>query len=361
VHTSFGDWYRLIELEPRGDVLEARWKGVVSAVKDADQSKVMEFVRIALARPPSSQEFVTSFREEFRSVDAAFTMSGNSLELNVLAGAAWAQVLERADSVSDLAALAMQAASFQASSVEKLQAQFRVLARDYLSTRGTEIRRQEPWSTPRVGKPRVEQVVEPYVQALRSNQFPTAATAFPEVINKLEEWINETALHFESALAVQEEQSEIAWWILGEYSRELDVHLSQISVAEACLTLAKELADLTRLSPGPVARRAFLDRMLRHTKQKQTTKLGIDEVINAAKRAQREIWIKDLRATDFEDLVPLHFGVLKSLETEGAAEWLPAFRKGTGLASKAGWSALDLSDQFYTERLVIRAATEDRE
>lgn len=368
MHPSFGDWYRLVELEPRGDTLEARWKGVATVAKTDDENTVLDLVRLALGRAPRRAGFLPEFQEAFRASDAAFPMSGNALELNVLSGSAWAHVLERADSLSDLAALAMYSATFQPGPLERLQEQFRALARNYVISRGSAIRRGEPWTSPKVSKVKIDQVVEPFTQALRGNQFANAATTFPPVVERIEDAIKEAvnvvraaAVHLEGSLAIQREQSEIAWWILGEYSRDLDVHVSQLSVAAACLTIGKELADLTNKLPGPVSARAILDRMLRNAKQKQTGKVGIDEVVNASDRARRAAWTADLRTSSVEDLVPLHFGVFKSLETDGDDDWMPAFRKATGLTTKMGWSAVDLAEQFYAERLVVRAAIEGEE
>ena len=86
MHKNFGEWYRLVALEPDGAKLPKRWAGVkewATELRNSDDS-VLETVRIFLGLP--SKVSRDPFLAAFRNQDAAFPQR-NDLELQVLAGA----------------------------------------------------------------------------------------------------------------------------------------------------------------------------------------------------------------------------------------------------------------------------------
>ena len=369
MHPSFADWYRLVEIEPRAERLDARWEAVESTSKDINVTQGLELVRVALGKRARDPQLVGFLREEIRKSDPTFPASGGELEIAVFAGSVWANVLVPGNVVSDVAALAMHCTFVQRTSVEKLKQQFHSIAQNHLAARARSLRALGDWSFKKVSQPRLEQLTEPYVQALRQGQYPAAASAFTALFEKLEEWIKNSVgatrvlgSHAGNTFTIQQEQSEVAWWILGEYSRDLDLHLSAIPIEAGCLLVAKELADLTTLIPGPASHKAILDRMLRNTKQKASVKVRVEDAINAVERPLRQAWTHGIDDDRIDDLVPLHFGLLRSLETDRAEDWIPAFRKGAGVPErKAGWPAVELAEQFYSERLLIRSVREEKE
>jgi hypothetical protein len=46
MHKNFAEWYRLVSIEPRGDVLKSRWAGVETWSVSLSDDAVLETVRI---------------------------------------------------------------------------------------------------------------------------------------------------------------------------------------------------------------------------------------------------------------------------------------------------------------------------
>ena len=86
MHKNFGEWYRLVTLDPDGTKLAKRWAGVTAWVtilrkNDAD---ILDTVRIF--RGITSKTSKDAFLATFQKQDPAFPQR-NDLELQVLAGA----------------------------------------------------------------------------------------------------------------------------------------------------------------------------------------------------------------------------------------------------------------------------------
>jgi hypothetical protein len=86
MHKNFGEWYRLVALEPDGAKLAKRWAGVTAwatTIRNRDVD-LLETVRIFQGMP--SQTSRDAFLAAFQKQDPAFPQR-NDLELQVLAGA----------------------------------------------------------------------------------------------------------------------------------------------------------------------------------------------------------------------------------------------------------------------------------
>src|SRR5437762_3321177 len=59
------------------------------------------------------------------------------------------------------------------------------------------------------------------------------------------------------------EESNVLWWVFGESSRDRGRRWSEYSVGQTAVMAGKELADLTRMPPGPPASGALLDKVIK--------------------------------------------------------------------------------------------------
>src|SRR5688500_3003919 len=88
MHKNFGEWYRLVSIEPTDEILKKRWDGVEEWVWTicGDVKGLLETVRLFRGLPAktSREEFLATFRKH----DAACAQRNNDLEQRVLAGAA---------------------------------------------------------------------------------------------------------------------------------------------------------------------------------------------------------------------------------------------------------------------------------
>ena len=67
----------------------------------------------------------------------------------------------------------------------------------------------------------------------------------------------------ERELTIVSEETNMLWWLISEYSRDRGASWMTVGPFATPIIAGKELADLTRVIPGPVAAAAFLDRIIR--------------------------------------------------------------------------------------------------
>ena len=82
MHKNFGEWYRLVAIEPDGAQLQKRWAGVEAWEVELrkDDKNVLETVRIF--QGPPSKVSMQPFLAVFQNQDSAFPQR-NGLELQV--------------------------------------------------------------------------------------------------------------------------------------------------------------------------------------------------------------------------------------------------------------------------------------
>lgn len=357
----FSTWYRLVAPEPRAETLSSRWAAVEATAKSTNGDALLETLRVALGKPTRNSEFVAQLRAKLQKGDPTIPAAENELEISVLAGAIWANTLLRADPGSDLAALAMTAIQFRGDLGQSLSSVFAVRGAEYLTSQGAERRDPErAWTTPRIPDLKLEEAAQAFQQALAQNQAPSASSHFPPVVERL----NTSAQKINAALKAlsdqvstvlteQREQSDIAWWLLGQYSRELGDFYSHQNLAKCCLVVGKELADLTVGLIPPIAAEAVLGRMLQLPKGDNAT---IYDAITCLEATKRSSWVGDDHIDRIQDFAPLHFSLVRSLESSGHQDWKGVLRTAMGLDADALQSAKRIAHQFYLERLLLRAA-----
>src|SRR5437016_5857471 len=113
MHDDFSDWYRPCtagtETNLTGDLLAKRWEGV-EKIAEKSGHEVLDMVRVVLGRLAGSAAFLDKFKAAFKEADATFQMSGNDLELSVLAGSSLCQIFTEEADEADEAALALLSA-----------------------------------------------------------------------------------------------------------------------------------------------------------------------------------------------------------------------------------------------------------
>lgn len=364
MHRYFANWYGVAKPEPKGDVLENRWTAIESIVGDISNQNAFELVRLFHNRPVKESASVEHFRNAFKEVDPAFLMRDNALEVRVLAGATIAHILDQEPSdILDATALATVCATYQGLRPQILLPDIVQYARDYLVKESIRMREHQNVSTLSVNAPITKDVVKTLKAAITGNTLTDSPEALISLLEKLSNTIVKVVEITDGATStlsnnskVQQEETNILWWLFGEHSRDQERHISKVEYPGVCLVIGKELADLTSMLPGPRPAIAFLDKMLRTAKADPPESTKLLDAINNSSREWRSTWIasKDFKVVD--DICPVHFAAGKSLETKGQNDWVSAFEGGTGLKARKTIPPLNLSLQTYEESLLIQLA-----
>ena len=365
MHKNFAEWYRLVRIEPNGDVLMNRWAGVEewSASIHGKDDAVLETVRIFQGLPEvtSREPFLAVFRKH----DPAFQQRNNELEQQVLAGAALVHVTTRGEEADEddadlrtafLAGTALAASRLRVTDgpleevSEEVLAGLQKLARHERRRRGFDSTLLTPEERMSFSKT-IETNVPDHTHLRES-----FATAFQTILKALQRSENALA-DAAHDLRCTDEETNILWWLEGGCSRDLNKPWSALK-DEASLTAGWELADLTDVALGPREVAAFLERVVWSTKGK-----GEDQPLHTYVNAVSDDWAT-ARTTGLPerdlDLAPLSLALLRRAKS-GTSNWQLYFEKTSGVVPSKPLAPEVVAKQAYVEAVLLRtlAVTED--
>lgn len=329
MHRYFGDWYRSAGVPPENIPLAKRWEAIEAFKVDAVD--VTTLTQLFYELRVSNAPFTERFRTAFNTADPNFQMSGNDRELLVLAGAALICVTDNyAREFADLAALCLICAALQnvrAAAVPQIPE----LAATYLSKRCANR--------------------AAHVDGSEESKLLKSLTAMGGACAELAPEFQKVQLE----LPIVAEETNMLWWLFSETSRDLEQRLSELTVAAACLVTGKELADLTRTMPGPLAARAFLDRAVRSGRRKLPASISIADVVNQASKAWRTEQYATPLPNELSSILPINQAVRLSLQAPDDDTWGPMFETATGISPAGKRAPNAFAYQAFLEHLAVRS------
>lgn len=364
MHKFFPEWYRIVSIELSAGLLEKRWSGVENFVKGMTQSSALDMVRLYHSKNPINDSFVEEYCSVFQGIDPLFPMRENAVELQVLAGAAIVECIEKDHGLSTIVAYATVCPNFQRLGPEVLNADIIQIAREYLTREAINIRAMT--KTPKIqSSPLKAELKKALTDALSSNNLPNASPHIMAVLENIDESFkqlmqsaNKSIDIFSDSLLVHDEQANILWWLLGEYSNDLNCHFAKIDFPSVCLVAAKELADLTKLLPGPFSAEAFLSKIIHMGRKKAPKEVTLKDAINKSSLPWKEKWLKTKRFDLTEDLCPLYYAAKESVSTGNSAAWEAAFENKSKISADKPIQPEKLALQAYHESLFIESLSE---
>jgi GTPase-associated system helical domain len=314
MHTDFAEWHKSAGMKPDAEALPKHWTAIEAY--DPQVEDIVSLTRLFYRLGKPDETFLASFRASFQTADTLFPMRDNDQQLAVLAGAELVHVIDkRSQDLADMAALSLVCAAAQNLRSGPPVLEIPEIAARYLEKRTT----------------------------TRSLPDDDASKSW----DKLQE--------LERELAIVGEESNMLWWLVSEHSRDLKKPWSKYPLAVS-IVAGKELADLTRLIPGPIAAAALLDKVVNSGKKtKSPSSVLIRDVVNEAPIEWRENFVRDRWVEELADIVPISTTIKLSLIAPQDDAWLPAFENGTGIARDSKVAPAVLAYQMFLEGLLSRS------
>ncbi len=332
MHKDFAEWYRSAGITPNGEILPKRWAAIEEYQPEPDEIVSLARLFCRLGKP--NDAFLNRFRVSFQKTDPAFPMRDNDQELVVLAGAELVDTIQRGTvNVADFAALSVACAVAQNVRGTPAVADIPEIAISYLSMRSID-------------------------RAVDGDGYGPGNTALFAALTTLgapHDGVPKEFERLQRELSVASEESNILWWLFSEYSRDLKQPWKKFGVPAVTLIAGKELADLTRVIPGPVAAVAFLDRVIRCAKSKPPVTILVTDAIKGVTPEWRERYVGQGCPAQIEDLLPISHGLKISLMSPDESAWVSAFTKATGIQPDVELSPNVLAYQLFLEALLCRA------
>ena len=288
-------------------------------------------------------------------------MSGNDFEMSLLAGATLSHMMQTCEQdIAVAAAFAVTCPTLQGKCSKDIILDIVSRAKKYLEKTRANLRR-EPGARgegPRV--PLDDEGLKPLVEACNANKHAEIGKHLSALLKPLDSQLSHLATslrRLEASQSLYREESDILWWLTGKCSRDLEIPFSDIEQQPACTVAGKELADLTRVLPGPLGTPAILDTVL-SAEFPANTQVGLSEAINKTDRDWREKWVTSFGETMCVDLSPMLFAATESIRAHKANAWHSVFKAQIGISPTTKLPARDLAEQVYEECLLVRAVDE---
>lgn len=351
MHKNFAEWYRLVSIEPKGDVLEHRWTGVEEWSTSLTDDAVLETVRIFQGLPgvTSREAFFAAFRKH----DLAFPQRNNELEQQVLAGATLIHVVSSCEEDDDSRTPILAGVALAASRLRVADGPLEEMSSEALAALQKLVRRQRrrhgfDSTILTAAEERAFTKALDATQAEITNLREGVITAFRTVL-KTVKGVQEALADAAHDLRCADEEINILWWLEGGFSRDLHQPWTVLK-DQVPLTAGWELADLTDAALGPREVAAFLERVVNSTKGKNK-----EQPLSVYVNAVSDEWAK-MRTAKLPDLAldlaPLSLAL--SLRTQSdTASWQQYFEKAGGLAATKSLSPEAVANQAYVEAVLL--------
>lgn len=360
MNTNFADWYRAASVTPPAELIEKRWAGVEAATAALTEQVALELLNLFLFSPAQDYEFPEALDALFRKADPTFPKSGNLQELRVVAGAILRNALEANHALSNLIALGLTCGCFGSRRASVATQDHLLAAERKLALRSRALRNPAfpPSYTTPAGLTKAKLVEQLPADHFQPNATPNLreplAALLADQSAKIGAGINAAIIGLWRTVQAQGEELNLLWWLQNAHSKELNAPFEKLQTAQAVLTFAVELDALTVFVPGSVSIRALIVRALAETSA-NGKKLSIAEVVNATAADWRAKVSKRSPSPAAILLCPMLLAVCKSLETDGPKDWLPVYRKSSGMTADYKGEASELSYQFYLELQFVRS------
>jgi hypothetical protein len=354
MNADFARWYTESFMED-GEIRAARWKGVVDTATAANWESIEVLVRYAYATAaPANGGKNEKLAEKHASVIA--TLSGNPTPMNPASSLREVQVLcaavlVRLFATNPDAAIAVLNASYGGARRVELPMDIAGLAKKALAelSRNKHARRED--KDFQIAVPKLEFTVSGEALAtFNAEHWQSELEGLREVamegIGAVVQSQNSVTAMLRNQIALGEEELQMLWWLIGERSQIADAPFGKIGQALKPLLLAKELGELTQVSPGPRSIAAMFARAGLSEKA-----INVADAINAANLDWARAITTSIRISPVT--TPLHFALEKRVEVGSDEAWMPLWASMTGLPINESMPAIALGEQFYREHLFL--------
>lgn len=354
MHKNFGEWYRLVALEPDGAKLHKRWAGVkgwANVLRNHDDL-VLETVRIFRKLP--SKVSRDAFLAVFRKADPAFPQR-NDLELQVLAGASLVTCVETVGADGEgLHTAVLAGAALEASSLRATEPHLDEIAREVLEGLQAIVvqqRERKPFDAGSVHD-KAEAAAEAMKQIPASHDWASLMNVITPIFQALVDAVRAADVGLARAahnIRSADEETNILWWVEGGCSRDTNKPWRELKEGAAIIAGA-ELADLTDVALGPRNAAALLERVLSEAN-------GKDSSLSAYVNALPDEWARAraAKADDIAlDLTPLTLAVIQRGKSD-TASWQQYFDSTSGMTSSTQLTAARVARQVYVEAILLHA------
>lgn len=351
---DFGRWYRSLDIGSDPQLIERRKKGIAGLVQQANAADVEALVRVAFkSQHVADSDALARLRRPLKDADDGFPMQGNDRELQVLSAAALAELFRQPGDLAATAALSVSAGALGGLRRLDLPLDLAGAAEAAIDKQGEERRQQarlQRRSAPSFSTTEYDKATAAVRSAVDTNTaiaaFSAVTTAARAAFSELTSYWSQSVGDLQALLAVQDEELQMLWWLVGERSWDFDCPFRSVAPGARPLVFAKELAGLTAFLPGPRSVRALLSRCGVTEEQSLT----VAACVNAGNLGWQRRLLQGPEPSPVTR--PIHFAICRHLETGEDTAWVAGWAAAAGVGATDALPAVKLGLLFYRERLL---------
>lgn len=344
--TKLPEWYRIASIAPHSvETLTSRSEVIASIIERKEIKWLFNCVRLFLSKK-YDDDFKIEFIKLFTDSDPLFQQNDNELELRVLCGAIVHQyIINYEYDESIVLALSLMSANFGNKDIINHDIINDVNV--YLNNKSIELREQN------TDLELSDDIEEEDVDEETVETLDTLKAKFENFYNITQ--MNEILNKLVNNIAILDEESNIHWWIFRGFSNFKTKPIKDLDIEIAPIVLGKDLSDLTKIIPGPIASEQYIMKLINDCFQGKSVDLLIfKDVINKLERVDKEIFVENYKKTNIGNLCPILFACQESLKIDDNKNWIAYFEKYSGLKAKTKYGIIDLAKQFYVENLLVK-------
>ncbi|WP_285348465.1 GTPase-associated system all-helical protein GASH [Pseudomonas sp. ME-P-057] len=354
---TFADRYAEAGLNPSSQTIIERGESVKRIVATAKTAKerVWDLVGIYFDLAEADTGW---FRDELAQDDASFSLVNNGREASILAAIALEELIESGEAHAILAVLTGSVAG----TVRPSQGEWLIgVARNALARFSVSNRSPRAIETS-VTVSSLNKSLGEEVVLVANGDMDELVITLGKMRGEAHALTKSTAIQISTAITElnrqmkgMREESQILWWLFGEYSRDLDRPFSSIDIHQAAIAGAIDLGALTTVSTlGPLAAPAMLQRVIALAKKpKGQTSRALSATIESF--SGEDLSELDIRTGPPVRLVPITTAI-DLARTLGSGVWHARFHKITGMEASISFEPLVLAEQLYREHLLGQLA-----
>jgi hypothetical protein len=353
VQNEFTGWYSSLSFNDDENYIGKRWESVEKLIEETDWSDLEILVQIAFRiKVQMGSPEVATLRSKLSGDLGAL----GDEELTLLAAAALAYQMNDDSDEAALVATAVSTAS--CAGLRPLQQPMDLVGiSENVLRRLAETSRRRPalqaQKPPRSTLDPNEVVA--FVTKANEGSYGEAAQAIATSTNKIFNGLAKRQATFEASVQryvlVQDEELDILWWLLGNHCNELDLGFVEIPPEQRPLAIARELAKLTTVLPGPSAVTSLLTR----TGVQAAPRLSIAAAVQSMPTKWLASALGEFSIAQADRYTkPILFAFLRHQELEGNDGWIKAWSTLTGLDQATELDPLQLAETVYREFVLAK-------
>lgn len=352
MHKDFAGWYSSLSLGEDAVALAKRWSAVEHVTSETDQAGMAFLVQVAFGLKTTAAEFA-ALREKFTVPDLP---PPGDRELALLAAAVVFHDMDGRYLDADLvASLVVTTSCFGLRRYEQSVDLLGTSRNTLRSLSETSRRRPELESVKGLRTTLEPADIATATKHAEAGQHGEAIKALAAATSKLVGAIVKRQNKFEADVktfvTVQDEELDILWWLHGGRSMDLEVPFADVPETARPFVIARELARLTKVLPGPTAVPSLLTRT--------GVPSGPSRSIASAVQDMDFAWI-NATLDELPDgkvskhWTPILFAFQRRVETEGSTGWESPWASLTAMSIEAELSPIQLAEALYRELTVAR-------